>query len=225
MTALTVPELDGQPLTLIPEEPASRGSEQEADPELLAGRISLGGPLSVLLTEDGIGDADGKVFLKAEAGAYDYRLMHLSLTVTDAAEAPFETITLAVTLSSGGGPVVAWSMAPERIVDTAHLTRSYKLGPQLSIAGVDASLGGIEGSRSRESAEVLVEALRPLRADPAWLIRRGGQVPVRGLYRFAMVVRAPHGRQVETEIVVSAAVRQRRLFGYRLARPVVVPLG
>jgi hypothetical protein len=225
MTELPLPELDDRPLTLVSETLPVRGpdDDDDAEPEL-TGRLRLGGPLSVPLTASDLADLDGRKFLTAEAGTYDYRLTHLALTVLSDDEAPFESVTLTAELTCDRGEAIAWSMAPDRVTDTAQLTDRYQFGPQLSLLGIDASLGSVERVRVRQSSELLVEALRPLRSDPAWSIRRGRDTPAAGAYRFVMVVRSPSGGTVHTGITVAARVRRKRLFGYRLEDPVEIDL-
>ncbi|WIM99409.1 hypothetical protein ACTOB_003060 [Actinoplanes oblitus] len=209
MPELSLPPLDQQPITLVPEPLDVRGPGDPAPGEL-AGRLFLGGPLAVPLT----GGADG----------FAYRLTHLALTVIADDDAPFESVTLGVELTCDAGEAIAWSMAPDRVTDTAQLTDRFRFGPQLSLLGVEASLGSVERTRVRQGTELLVEALRPLRADPAWVIRRGRHTPAAGAYRFVMVVRSPAGGTVRTGITVTARVRRRRLFGYRTSEPVMVDL-
>ncbi|GAA4603775.1 hypothetical protein BJY16_004739 [Actinoplanes octamycinicus] len=224
MPELVLPHLERQPITLLREPVEVRGPGEPAGPAELSGRLFLGGPLAVPLGPGDLDD-DGRMFLAAEAGAFDYRLTHLALTVTGDDDAPFASVTLGVALTCDDGEAVAWSMAPDRVTDTAQLTDRFRFGPQLSLLGVEASLGSVERTRVRQGSEPLVEALRPLRADPAWIIRRGRHTPVAGAYRFVMVVRSPAGAAVRTGITVTARVRRRRLFGYRTGEPVTVDLG
>ncbi|WFB06752.1 hypothetical protein LRS74_06610 [Streptomyces sp. LX-29] len=218
MIDIVLPTLDQRELTMVSEDMTrGPGDPQRNRPEPLAGRIVLGGPLSVPVTTEFVSeDPELKAFVASEAGAAVYHLLHLSLTC--ATQAPpggsgatprslpdLHTVNVDLTLSAEAGaafPPVAWSMTPQQVTETVQATTNLQLGPQLAFVG---------HSRTTQRGRVCVEALRELRSDPGWEIRHTRTVPIAGGYRLAMVVRAPARVVTRVAVGVGASVRRGHL--------------
>ncbi|WP_435243346.1 hypothetical protein [Streptomyces cucumeris] len=204
MIDVILPDLPERTLSLLSEE-----TPRPAVPAL-TGRIVLGGPVSVPVTEELVGgDPDLSAFLAAEAHSADFHLLHCAVTCArDAPEPELHTINLDLTLSAE--PVregatafqpVAWSMTPrQRTGETADtaLSPAAHLGPRL---------GFLDGGRAGPGARICLEARRELRSDPGWEIRHTQAARIGGTYRLAMVVRAPRGAVTRAAVAVGATVR------------------
>ncbi|MDT3398736.1 hypothetical protein RKE29_19145 [Streptomyces sp. B1866] len=172
-------------------------------PSPLGDRIMLGGPLSVPVTPELIADdAELRAFVAQEAATAAYHLVHTSLTCDRDGGPALRAVSLGFGLSAGAGAPfqpVAWSMTPKRLTEAIQTTTSAQLGPQLGFVG---------HSRTTQRGRVCLEALRELRSDPGWEIRRTRTVRIGGTYRLTMVVRAPRGAAVRTAVAVRATVRR-----------------
>lgn len=219
MTDIDLPRLEPRPLTLVPEQVAVRGPDDAEDVDL-GSRILLGGPVSIPITAADVQDDPALVsFLQAQAGTHRYYRVHLELTFEAAdGEPPFEAAEVEMSLSTtrqGSAPPIAWSMAPRRLTTDAATTRTWRLGPELTFAEFTGSLGHVEGSTSRTSSAVYLEALRVLRSDPGWQFRRTADRELTGAHQLIAVVRGPHDASVHAAVAVTATVRTRRLFRFR----------
>jgi hypothetical protein len=199
---VTLPDLPLRQLSLASEQEA-RGTGAPGAPPL-QGRILLGGPLCVPVTAASVAhDDELSAFVQGEAGIAAFYLMHLSITCAGQPDSPdLHTVGVNLTLVADPGAAfqpVAWSMTPKKLTETVQNTTSAQLGPQLAFVG---------HSQTTSQSSTCLEALRELRSDPGWEIRRTANVRIGGGYRLAMVVRAPHGTQSRAEVSVRATVRR-----------------
>ncbi|MFE9448058.1 hypothetical protein [Streptomyces sp. NPDC006739] len=219
MIDVIFPDLPRRALSL-PAAGAVRGPGDPAPPPL-GGRILLGGPVSVPLDAKAVAhDMELQAFVAAEAADAVYHLLHLSVTCEQESGLPeLHTVDVALALSADGAAAfqpTAWSMTPKQLTETVESTTSAQLGPQLAFVGY---------SRSVQRSLVCLEALRELRSDPGWQIRRTRTAPIGGTYRLAMVVRAPRGATSRAALTVEAAVRKGPVLRrYREAVPDPVTL-
>lgn len=218
MIQVDVPELVERPLSFIPDSrtrgwtPAGRRPMPRPavpSPAALAGRIKLGGPVCVPVTDSYVDkDADLRAFLAQEALRFTYHLVHLSLSCAPEPQKPrleWVEVQLMLTSSDHAEPAIAWSMTPLRITDPAEVTSSWQLGPQLKLLGVEATLGKLDRSRTNHQAEVYLEGRNELRYDPVWELRRTRTMALRGSHRMIMVVRAARGSTTTISGTVSGA--------------------
>jgi hypothetical protein len=227
MRSVELPELPERPVALALEERALRGDRgnQGTNPEVtLEGRVSVGGPVAVPVTPGYVADdRDLRAFVEQEARKARYHLVHFAMTFEPrrSGDSALETASIEMVLSSHDSAVdpIAWSMLPLRVLDPFQVTQSVKLGPQLKLLGVEAAAGSVERSRTQQHADVFLEGLRELRADPAWQFERTKSFSLTGSHRLTMVVRAGRGATVRGNITVRAAIKQRRIFSYRADLP------
>jgi hypothetical protein len=228
MRSVDLPELLERPVALTLEERALRStgrSDQGTDPEVtLERRVSVGGPVAVPVTPGYVADdRDLRAFVEQEARRARYHLVHFAMTFEPcgSGDPALEAASIEIVLSSHDSAVdpIAWSMLPLRVLDPFQVTQSAKLGPELKFLGVEATAGSVEGSRTQQHAEVFLEGLRVLRADPAWQFERTRSFSLSGSHRLMMVVRAGRGATVRGNITVRASIRQRRIFSYRADLP------
>jgi hypothetical protein len=218
MIEIAVPPLRERELTLEPVT-ETRGDHEAARLPPLTRRIALGGPLAVPVTPDYVaGYPDLRTFVEQEAGHSTYRLVHLSVSFAAEPAAPrLEAVTLEFRLTAAreAPQPVAWSMAPLRLTDVAHVERSFRLGPHLKLEDVEVSAVEYEKVTSRQQVEVFLQAQRELRSDPAWEFRRTRALDLYGSHRLVMVVRA--GREQATGIsgTVHAVTKGNLLRRYR----------
>ncbi|MFC0599240.1 hypothetical protein [Streptomyces palmae] len=237
MIDVILPELPERELTLAAEE-SPPATAPPVPP--LTGRLRFGGPLALPVT-GGLVDGDPELadFLAQHADAAEHHLVHLTLSCAqDTAGPALHTVNVDLTLTaehpaaaatappvprapSGAAPApVAWSMAPQRLDGgTEHAgggAGTVRLGPRLSLVDGHAA----------PRARVCLEALRELRSEPGWEIRRTEDRPIGGTYRLALVVRAPRGALCRVHVEVGASVRNgRQRHRYRQRIPGPLDLG
>ncbi|MFI0980893.1 hypothetical protein ACH4SP_28280 [Streptomyces sp. NPDC021093] len=178
-------------------------------PPPLGSRILLGGPVSVPVDAKVVAhDVELQAFVEGEAARAVYHLLHLSITCEQEDDAPeLHRVDVDLTLSVEEAAAVAfqpvaWSMTPRRLTADVESTTSAQLGPQMAFVG---------HSRTTRQSTVLLEALRELRSDPGWEIRRTRATKIGGTYRLAMVVRAPRGVTSRVTVAVGAVVRKGKM--------------
>lgn len=226
MIDVVLPELPERPLDLTPDDVAVRDLEppdsagvEPPDQVQMTGRVSLGGPLAVAVTEEYVsGDPELAAFVAAEAAHTVYYMVHAAVTLRAGPdEPPFDSASVRVRLAADGAAArpTVWSMRPQRIAHAAQVTTSWRLGPELSLFEVGGTLGGVDRTRTETREEVFLEGLGELGSDPEWLLHRTSTSPLRGSYRLVMVVRVPRGATAEAAVTVRARVRARRLLWYR----------
>lgn len=212
MMEIQLPELDEQPLDLVPESTTRTFSQQPcAGPSTaLAGRLRLGGPVAIPISAAyAANDAELRAFVAREAGRYRYHLVHLALTAASERGDPrLERVTVQLALSAADGAAepIAWSMTPARVTDVSQLSLTWRLGPQVKLVGVEAGLGSVERTSSRAGTQFYLEALNELRADPVWELRRTRGLEIRGGHRLGLVVRTAAGAGTRIDGAVHATV-------------------
>ena len=228
MQSVEFPELSHRQVVLTLDERTLRGvkrGDQEVDAmPALRGRVSVGGPVAVPVTSRYVADdSDLRAFVEQEAKRARYHLVHLGMTFERAGsnDPALEAASMEILLSSQDSAVepIAWSMLPLRVNDPSQVRHVVKLGPQLKLHEAEFSLGSFEHSRTQQHTDVFLEALRELRADPAWQFERTKSFALTGSHRLTMVVRAGRGATVRGLITVKATIRPRRLLSYRTDLP------
>lgn len=214
MIAIEMPDPPTQDLVLTPKADEFRGIAPAPEArEPLRHRISIGGPVHRRIDADSTDDTELRLFLEEEAADWDFYLLHLTCTLQPAAEEPFTEALIELDLADadGTGAPIAWSMHPDRMVDTVEVSRTVSLGPTLKILGVGVNLTS-QQQRTATRREIFVEAMYELESTPSWGLYRTSSSELRGLFRFHLVVRAPKRSMVSGTTSVQAKV-QRRRFG------------
>ncbi|MGW5613508.1 hypothetical protein [Streptomyces sp. NPDC003877] len=209
----------------LPPDDALRGDRGTASAPPLAGRITLGGPTSLRLTADELSaDPELARFAVAEAGRHAYHLVRLALTFAPTPQRPrleFVHVALGITSEPAEPEPVAHAMDPMRLSDPVEITKTRRLGPQLSLLGADAALGEIGRSVRYTAHQPLVEALGLHTGSPAWEFRRTRAHELSGCHPLSLVLRTTADAVTEVTLTVSAGVRMPllRRFTRRLPDP------
>ncbi|MFF7076412.1 hypothetical protein [Streptomyces lavendulae] len=221
------PQLPEQDLVLLPDE-ALRGDEpgtgQGPDaPPPLRGRVRLGGPLAQRLTHDQLaGDPGLTEYLTGQADAYDYYLVHLSLTFAPTPQRPrleFAHLALDLSAKPETPPPLAHSMDPMRLTDAVQVTRTRRLGPQLSLLGTDASLGEVGRNQEYTAHQPFAQALGLHGSTPGWEFRRTVATELTGCHVLRLVVRTAVGSVTDLACTVTAGVKIPLLRRYTRTLP------
>ncbi len=223
MIGLPCPDLPEQSLTLgsIDPDRGDRGAEGGSLPPL-QGRVSIGGPLALPITDDLVaGDPQARAFLAKEGEQASFHLVHLSVTFEDDALPRLDWATVELALSSTSPVVrpVAWSMMPHRVTETHELQRSVTLGPQLKFMGVEARAGEVSVAVREQRSKVFLEALRELQSVPKWRFTRTPNMRLRGAHRLVMVIRAGRDAATGVTTTVQAATKGNLLRRYAAELP------
>ncbi|WP_344333023.1 hypothetical protein [Kitasatospora putterlickiae] len=229
---MRVPErLSERALVLAADSPArGEGTASTGAAEApLEGRVLLGGPLAVVLTEEFVADdSELKAFVAQEAATAVYHLVHLGLTVTaPAGRPPLHSIDLRLELTAADGAAfqpVAWSLSPRHLVTGRTAERTLSLGPSLKLLGAEVSVGSASWTTSGADGRPWLRAVRELRSDPAWEFRRVSGAELEGEHRLAAVVRTPRGSATTLGLGVTAAVRRRTGLLRKYVQELVEPL-
>jgi hypothetical protein len=200
------------------------GRDGEAPPEpRLAGRVALGGPIAAKVSAALVNEDPAlAAFVEAEAATSRFVLLHLAVTfLTAEGDPPLDTASVEFRMDGGSGAApIAWSMAPSVVTHPSEVSRKVTIGPQLKLLGAEVGGLGVERSRTHQSSEVFLEALRELRSDPAWAFSRTASAALRGSHRLVMIAHASLGTSARAEVSLRATVRRRRrIFAYRAALP------
>lgn len=196
----------------------------ELEPDTLLGsnqadggnRASFGGPEVTPLTAEALGE-DPELNRFAVQSGYDYYLLGMTLSLAPREGAQIRDSTVAISLTSGAGPAIAWSMSPLRLAGPPvtrkrSATIEVPLGPMLKIGGVMA----VEATQ----ADPYVLALGELESLPEWRLRRTATADLSGVHELTMVVRGPRAHQVDGQVQINATVAGTRgLFRSRAALP------
>lgn len=205
----------------------SASAPAPAPEPVLAGRVAVGGPVAAKVSKAMV-DADPALaaFVESQEATSRYMLLHLAVTFQSTDDdPPLESASVEFKLTSESGALpIAWSMAPAVVSHPSQIAQTVKIGPQLKLFGVEASGLSVERSRTYQSDEVFLEALRELRSDPAWEFSRTRTMTLRGSHRLIMIAQGPRGTSAKGEIKIRAAVRRRHVFSYRAALdPITLP--
>lgn len=231
MIPVAFPDLPEQALVLEPDRRYRGGTSvlpEEDGTQLLAGRITLGGPYAVPVTPEYVAaDPDLRAFVVREVAHNVYYLVHLSVSFAAEPSTPhMERLAIELRLSSSVTPPapVAWSMAPLRLSDTVQVEHGFRLGPDLKLAGAEFNLGEVERNITEQRSKVFLQAQRELRSDPAWEFTSARKGSLYGSYRLVMVVRAAKGAATSINSTLRAATRENLLHRYRRELPESLPL-
>ncbi|MCX5376138.1 hypothetical protein [Streptomyces sp. NBC_00091] len=110
-------------------------------------------------------------------------------------------------------------MSPYRVSDVSQVQKSWRLGPQLSLLGTDASIGEIGRTTSQAEHQLFLQALRPLRSDPAWEFRRTRTNELEGSHLLRLVVRTAYGTATGISCAITARAKTPLLRRYRKELP------
>ncbi|MFD3997864.1 hypothetical protein [Streptomyces sp. NPDC058548] len=222
------PRLPEQDLILLPDD-ALRGDEHpgpDRDPDApppLRGRVRLGGPLARRLTHDQLADDPALAeYLTEQAGTYDYYLVHLSLTFAPTPQRPrleFAHLALDLSAKPETPPPLAHSMDPMRLTDAVQVTRTRRLGPQLSLLGADASLGEVGRSQEFTNHQPFAQALGLHESTPGWEFRRTVASELTGCHVLRLVVRTAADSVTDLACTVTAGVKIPLLRRYTRTLP------
>lgn len=210
LVELPVPDVAMADATLIPEVRRVHGGAPPHEP--VSGRISVGKPIVVPL----IDAANEKPELKKVMDAFPdkrFYLVHLACTFQELEATPFETAWFCVNLENPAGgddEVIAWSMQPQKSLDKQTVTEKAKLDSGLKLVPLTVS-GGMEAQREYESAEVHLEALNELQANPIWQFSRTERLAIRGSHRFQLVVQAPAGAPCRGHVSLRVSLKLRKM--------------
>lgn len=215
MIEFAFPELPGEPLSLpLDRTGRSPGGPVPAGPPL-DGRVSLGGPLAVPVTSAyAADDKDLAAFVEQEAARAVYHVVHLAVAMAPEPRTPrLDSVRVELNLSAHGSPAgsgqeppIAWSMAPSKIDDEEQIGTTLRLGPQLKIAPLEATLGDYSRTRTVRRSRPLLEAVGELSPQPRWVMRGTKDTPLTGSQRLVLVVRVPIGIVAELATTVQASV-------------------
>ncbi|PNG23406.1 hypothetical protein [Streptomyces cahuitamycinicus] len=204
------PQLPTQELVLPPAN-SLRGESDDESQQPLAGRITLGRPTALRLTPAELSkDPELARYAAAEADRHAYYLVRLALTFVPTPQRPrleFAHVALAITSKPDEPAPVAHSMDPMRVSDPVQISKTRRLGPQLSLLGADASLGEIGRSLEYTAHQPLVEALGLQSGIPAWEFRRTRAHELSGCHPLSLVVRTAAEAVTEVALTVSAGVK------------------
>lgn len=226
MITFEPPPLDKRPLVLGSDDPsrgpaAPPGSAQgPAHPPVppLAGRVELGGPHAVPVTEEfAAQDPRLALFVRQEAAHSVYHLVLFTLGFPARPATPrLWSACLRMVLDAPGAPAppVAWSMTPQLVTDERPRTRTLTLGPQLALLGAEASLGEWSSTTTENRRDAFLTAGGGRGPTPRWELRRTRTMPLTGDHDLAMVVRAPRGTPSRITLTVEAATRGNLLRRY-----------
>ncbi|WP_405923583.1 hypothetical protein [Streptomyces sp. NBC_00035] len=215
MIEFTFPELPEESLSLSLDRTGRSSGDPVPTGPPLEGRVSLGGPLAVPVTSAYTADdKDLAAFVEQEAARAVYHVVHLAVAMAPEPKAPrLDSVRVELDLSAHGVPAasvedppIAWSMAPSKIKDEVEIGTTLRLGPQLKIAPVQATLGEISRTRTVRRSRPLLEAVGELSARPRWVMRGTKDVPLTGSQRLVLVVRVPIGIVAEVATTVHASV-------------------
>lgn len=226
MIDLAPPHLVQYELVLDPADPVrgeGRPTEPGGDPRPLAGRVFLGGPLVHRLTPQFLAaDVELSRYVEEQSHQYSYFLVHLSLSFTPVPEHPRLTsaaVELRLSSTVNAPEPIALSMSPHRVTDTTQVQKVWRLGPQLSLVGVDASIGEVGKTVDFTEQEIFLQALRPLRSDPAWEFRRTRASELVGSHHLALVIRTARDAATGLSCIVTAGAKTPLLRRFRKELP------
>ncbi|XVQ11487.1 hypothetical protein ACQP1W_02585 [Spirillospora sp. CA-255316] len=230
MIKLTFPDLPRRELTLDSIDPVRGEPYPNGDgPPPLEGRVFLGGPHSRQVTPEFVADdPELSAYVERESEHHTYHLVFMNLSFAVEPVSPrlaSATLDLRLSATVPTPEPVALSMTPRRITDSAQVQRGFRLGPQLMLMEVEASLGSIERTTVREEHELFLQALRLLRPDPAWEFRRTKSMNLEGAHDLVMVVRTARNTAAGVTCTVTASTKAHMRRWYRRELPDPLQLG
>jgi hypothetical protein len=190
-------------------------------------RMAIGGPVWRRLIPEASSVADPHGLLENSEPSLFY-LVHLTATFMPALEEPFKAAEIALTLTTEnaqGDEAIAWSLAPDALIDKVTTSREVRLGTSLQIVGLGPFLpsGHSEWTRSAsiDRRQAFLLAGNELRTDPYWRLRETDVTKIEGMVRLLMVVRGPKDLPVKGTIRASTWIERKRygLWAYDVRLP------
>jgi hypothetical protein len=234
VASIEVPEAEPREVILEPHAPRPRKGHDDppAPTDQPASRMALGGPVwRPLLTGDlDIPDPHG--LLGQQPSGFQFFLVHLTATFTPTNDEPFKAAEVTVDLDPDrlADPPIAWSLAPDALIDIVKVSREVQLNGSLQIVGLGplAPGGGSSWTRSAsvDRKEAFLLAGNELRSDPYWRLRETYATKVEGMVRLLLVVRSREGAPVHGTIQASAWVERKRygVWAYEARLPGSAPI-
>jgi hypothetical protein len=168
-----------------------------------------------------------------QASDFLFFLVHLTATFMPKSDEPFKAAEVAVHLDPDRGqadPPIAWSVAPDALLDIVKVSREVQLNASLQIVGLGPFKpgGGSTWMRSAsvDRKEAFLLAGNELRSDPYWRLRETPATKVEGMVRLLLVVRCRAGAPVHGRMQVSAWVERKRygVWAYEARLPGSAPI-
>jgi len=219
VASIEVPEVEPREVMLEPHAPRPRKGDDDrpAPTDEPASRMALGGPVwrPLLIGASGIKDPRG--LLEQQESGFRFFLVHLTATFMPVSDEPFKAAEVAVDLDvdrrQADSPI-AWSLAPDALLDIVKVSREVRLNGSLQIVGLGPfEPGGGSGwtrSASVDRKEAFLLAGNELRSDPYWRLRETHATKVEGMVRLLLVVRSREGAPVSGRMQASAWVERKR---------------
>jgi hypothetical protein len=230
VASVEVPEVETRDVALEPRAPRTRkGDDDRPVPtDEPASRMALGGPVWRPLVIGAAGAADPRGLLEQQASGFRFFLVHLTATFTPTSDEPFKAAEVAIRLGVDRGqvdPPIAWSLAPDALLDVVKLSREVRLNASLQIVGLGLLESGGESGWTRSTSidrkQAFLLAGNELRSDPYWRLRETDATKVEGMVRLLLVVRSREGMPVRGTMRASAWVERKRygLWAYEARIP------
>jgi hypothetical protein len=190
MIELDLPDAPPIRFALSPVQRITRQSPASTtDGSIPAAYIEITNPLVTVLTSR-LADDDFELasFWRAEKGRFRYDYITFRATFIPAERHVFERAWVEVHLSvnEGDGESIAYSLAPNSIIDVTQLKSKAKIGAKLEL--LTAEMGAEEG---REAKEYVLRAWREHTSSPYWEMARTETTALIGTFRYHLVVRTP----------------------------------
>jgi hypothetical protein len=190
----------------------SRGEAAEPTAEALKGRVRVGGPRGFRITEARVaGDEGLRRFIEEGSDQVDYYYVVLGLTFVTQDGPRLESVQVKLILSSV--PEVpapfALSIRPSAEGTQEKVERGLKIGPKLSLPGVDAEIGSLETKREYERTRLFVCGLGLESATPGWEFTRLPGKLLEGSSRLEVIVQAAR----EAKLTVNGVATARTTVG------------
>lgn len=183
--------------------------------------IDISKPAVIPLSEELIGnDKELLAFWEAEKSRYRYDYVSLSCSFGPAEGTLFTKAWVEVELTSqeSDQKPIAWSMAPEEVIDSAKLTQTDKLGAEFKLLS-----GEVQQQIEHSSKEWFLRAFRERSAQPYWEFRTTTQSPIAGSWKLSLVTRSPIGAVGTGKLSLRAVVEKRTFLIFRKNQSVEEP--
>jgi hypothetical protein len=194
-------ELDPiQRLTRKRQREASEASENDALVEITTPLMT---PLTSKLAAP---DNELAAFWKAESGRFKYDYITFRTTFMPTERSRFERAWIEIQLDSekGNEGPIAWSLAPDQIVDITKLTSTAKIGGKFQL--LKAEMGAEVG---KEAKEYVLRAWREHTSAPFWELTRTDTTILAGTFRLHLIVRSPANTQSTGQISARAVIGKK----------------
>ena len=206
---------------LVPETRVTRRAMIDPGKAPTSAFIEITQPLVTPVTKALVaGDPELAAFWEAEKRSFRYDYVMFRCTLIPAEGMPFEKAWLEVQLApeaADKGPI-AYSMAPDKIVDVKSLKDTAKIGADLKF--LKAAMGTEEG---REVGEYVLRAWREQSATPYWSFNKTESTALTGTFRFHLIIRAPIEVDGSGRLTAKAVVAQRSFFIFKGEAPAGEP--